>query len=175
MVQIRLFPKNCFILEMLKLNYHYVYQFDFLDKKFLQANNNAIREQFIQIKSILNLKNATKNLMSLTLSFLLETLGNQRFFFKNAFSKFTQNLIFKITLRKQRIFLFLDLCLGSFFILSTITDLLYQIKITENIQFFIHNFLLNKLPYLIYYTFSLKFNFKYRLSSLENFIFNSLA
>nr|YP_008963790.1 hypothetical protein Grat.angu.mt.35 [Grateloupia angusta]AGO19303.1 hypothetical protein Grat.angu.mt.35 [Grateloupia angusta] len=145
----------------LKLHYHYLSNFDFMDKE-SQVKKilvNIPKLDILVVWSELNKTNFEKNVILRAL--VLELFGNQKVLIRNIDKKFSAGPFFKLTFRKGNLFLFLDFCLNTIFLHEHKFWVWNNVQVNNKLHFYLNSNLINNFNIM-----SAQFRYSLQLSNL---------
>ena len=127
----------------LKLHHNYLSNFDFIDKK-LQVKENLVaipKLNTLIVRSKSDQPDSEKHIVLQAL--VLESFGNQKTLMTKTDKAFSKKLLFKITLRKESLFLFLDFCLNTIFLNEHKLWVWDNVQVSDKLHFYLSNNILN--------------------------------
>nr|YP_009488825.1 hypothetical protein [Grateloupia filicina]AWD77501.1 hypothetical protein [Grateloupia filicina] len=127
----------------LKLHYNYLANFDFIDKKLQIKENLAAIPKLntLIVRSKSDKPDSEKHTVLQAL--VLESFGNQKSLMTKTDKVFSKKLFFKITLRKESLFLFLDFCLNTIFLNEHKHWAWGNVQVSDKLHFYLSNNILN--------------------------------
>nr|AIY34298.1 hypothetical protein [Grateloupia taiwanensis] len=127
----------------LKLHYNYLSNFDFIDKELQVKENLAVTPKLntLIVRSKSDQLNSEKHTVLQAL--VLESFGNQKSLVMKTDKVFSKKLFFKLTLRKESLFLFLDFCLNTIFLTEYKFWVWENVQVSNKLHFYLNNNILN--------------------------------
>nr|YP_010881024.1 hypothetical protein QU394_mgp04 [Grateloupia cornea]WIA66142.1 hypothetical protein [Grateloupia cornea] len=145
----------------LKLHYNYLINFDFTDKESQTQNRIIATPKLNTLVACSKLDQTNSEKHTVLKALVLELFGNQKSLMTKIDKTFSRKPVFKITFRKENLFLFLDSCLNTVFLHEHRSWVWDNVHVENKLHFYLNNSLINNFNII-----SVQFKYSLQLPNL---------